>query len=237
LVLVFPDHNTGGLSLGNYNPEFDYTSMSYEKLVGPLEGMTVTSNVVASVVGDVNVENVQTAILDYWGIEISPESAQDIIDLAPVIGLNYAIAHVVSNDYTAFGWTTFGHTGEDVPLWTYAPQGVHRPVGLYDNTELATLCADAMGFELEDIQEELFISLSEVLENDQWSVEGPEENPIIEIVLPDTTITINAGTDIIERSSGSYIHLKGVVVYAPMTGEVYVPQDALNYMVAYGLSE
>jgi hypothetical protein len=95
-----------------------------------------------------------------------------------------------------------------------------------------------MGFELADAQEELFICLSDVLEDDQWSVDVSDEaNPIITIELEEGPMTINAGTDVVTRESGSYTYLKGVVVYAPMTGEVYVPQDAMNYFNAIGLSE
>jgi alkaline phosphatase len=239
LVLVFPDHNTGGLTIGNYGPGAAYKDLTHEELIGPLEGMTMTSGALADKIDELTISKIKNGIDTYWNLEISDESAQDIIDLEPDIGLAYAIAHVVSMDYTAFGWTTFGHNGEDVPLWSYSSSGVNRPIGFYDNTELAQIVVDAWGISLENAQEELFIKLSDVLDNDQWTVDTSEDdNPIITIELEEGLAIINAGTDVFYRqSTNSYTHLKGIVVYAPMTGEVYIPEDAWNLINTLGLTE
>jgi alkaline phosphatase len=230
LVLVFPDHNTGGLTIGNYGPGAEYTTLTYEELIGPLEGMTMTSFALSMMIDDISITSIKSAVKTYWGLEISDESAQEIIDLydnGDGLDLHYAIAYVVSMDYTVFGWTTFGHTGEDVPLWSYSYSGFNKPLGYFDNTELANIVENALKISLEDAQEELFINLSEVLNNEQWSVDltNPDD-PIINIELEEETVTINAGTDVFTMSSGDYTYLKGIVVYAPMTGEVYIPEDA-----------
>lgn len=239
LVLVFPDHNTGGMTIGNYGEiGADYTTVTYEDFMEPLEGMKMTSAALAAMVESLTVSDIKSAISEYWGIDITTDEAEEIIELEPEIGLAYAIAYVVSEGYTAFGWTTFGHNGGDVPLWSYTSSGVNRPVGLFDNTELAELVVDAWGLSLEDTQEELFICLSDVLDDNQWSVDTSNpDDPIVVIELEEGPMTINAGTDIVHRSTGYYTHLNGIVVYAPMTGEVYVPEDCWNYINVLGLAE
>ncbi len=42
LVLVFPDHNTGGMSIGSYS-DADYTHTTVEDIIAPLKGMKLTS--------------------------------------------------------------------------------------------------------------------------------------------------------------------------------------------------
>jgi alkaline phosphatase len=230
LVLVFPDHNTGGMTIGNYGPiGGDYTTLTYEDLIGPLEGMTMTSGALQEMIPlPVSITGLKDTISAYWGIDITDDQAQDILDLSEIKPLNYAIAHIISHEYTAFGWTTFGHTGEDVPLWAYSKYKFNLPVGLYDNTELAKIVADAYRVSLEDTQEELFIKLGDVLDNDEWSVDDTTEGPVISIKVDEGTATINAGTDVFTDPDGVDIYLKGIVVYAPETGEVYVPEDCLN---------
>jgi alkaline phosphatase len=224
LILVFPDHNTGGLTIGNYGPGSAYTDLTIAEYMEPLMGMEMTSAVLASKIDKVTLPNIKNAISDNWGIDISNKAAQEIEALyKDGLSLNYAIAHVVSNEYTVFGWTTFGHNGEDVPLWSYSTDGDNLPVGHFDNTELAQMVIDAWGLSptaLEDATNDLFIELDE----SDYSVDTTNPaDPIISV----GGYTINAGTDII-LEGGSPTELEGVVVYAPMTGKVYVPQDCYD---------
>ncbi|PDY10876.1 alkaline phosphatase, partial [Bacillus cereus] len=46
------------------------------------------------------------------------------------------------------GFTTGGHTGEDVFLYSYGPQ---KPEGLIQNIDIAKTMAKAMGFNLEEV--------------------------------------------------------------------------------------
>ncbi|MEF9975582.1 MAG: alkaline phosphatase, partial [Oscillospiraceae bacterium] len=47
------------------------------------------------------------------------------------------------------GWTTTGHTGEDVVLYSYLP-GDKRMTGLFENTEIADAICNAWGAKLSD---------------------------------------------------------------------------------------
>ncbi|MEG2106740.1 MAG: alkaline phosphatase, partial [Clostridia bacterium] len=47
------------------------------------------------------------------------------------------------------GWTTLGHTGEDVVFYSYLP-GDKRLTGLFENTEIAGIISNAWGAELSD---------------------------------------------------------------------------------------
>ncbi len=50
LVLVFPDHNTGGMTIGSY-PDPEYDSTTIEDVIGPLKGMKLNSIGVAAKIG------------------------------------------------------------------------------------------------------------------------------------------------------------------------------------------
>ncbi|MBD3206295.1 alkaline phosphatase [Candidatus Bathyarchaeota archaeon] len=241
LVLVFPDHNTGGMTLGNYGPGGAYTHVTYEELVEPLKGMTMSSGALAGKVDSLTISGVKDAISEYWNINISNDSAQKILDLEAELGLSYAIAHIVSMEYTHIGWTTFGHNGGDVPLWSYSShpgRGFSGVSGFYDNTELAYLAAEALDINLDSTTNELFVEVSEVLDDTQWTVEDSTgDNPEIVIQLADgNEARINAGSDVIRINGSTYTQLKGIVVYAPMTGQVWIPQDGWNYLEAYGFN-
>ncbi|WP_319506081.1 alkaline phosphatase [uncultured Methanolobus sp.] len=170
LVIVFPDHNTGGMTIGNRGTS--YTDLTVEELVDPL---------------------------------VSGESDNEI------------------------GWTTGGHTGDDVPLWSYGP---NRPIGLFDNTELATYVAEAFGFVLDDVSEELFVDVEEAFPG-MWELDTTDtKNPVLVITYNNRVAELPVNKDVMAIDGGEEIDLDGVVVYAPKAddgnGKVFIPQDAVD---------
>ena len=127
LVLAMPDHNTGGLKVGGYN--FDYTDRTVEFARDPLLAMTMTTDGAIKMMGvpedEATAADLQSAVSEYWGIDLSEEQAQEILDFSanysdtylssPAIPLplSYALGRLVSEQYTIAGWTSFGHTGEN----------------------------------------------------------------------------------------------------------------------------
>jgi alkaline phosphatase len=217
LILVFPDHNAGALSIGNKKSDFppEYTSIKVEDLIYPLKGMKITSFGLTKKLGSVakaTVPSVKWAFGQWWGLEITDEDANTILSFPPRKGLfdAYPISEFISNHYTVFGWTTHGHTGEDVPLWSYGP---NRPVGLFDNTELAAIVASGFDFEL--------------VGTGMW-----EEYP--ESVLDTTDMNANPVATIngaqfpvnkdINNENGVVTDMLGITVYAPANGKVYIPK-------------
>jgi alkaline phosphatase len=165
LVLVFPDHNCGGLTIGNRGTS--YTDLTVEELLETLD-----------------------------------ESGE-------------------------LGWTSGGHTGGDVPLWSYGPD---RPIGLFDNTELATCVADAFGFELDDVSEELFVDVDEAFP-EMWVLdESDAENPVLVITYEDKVAELPVNKDLMTIDGETY-DLEGVVVNAPMIDTVFIPQDAVDILM------
>jgi alkaline phosphatase len=174
LVIVFPDHNTGGMTIGNYDTS--YTDLTVEELVDPLKGEEGT-------------------------VEI--------------------------------GWTTGGHAGGDVPLWAYGPD---KPTGLLDNTELATCVADAFGFNLEDVGEELFVEVDEAYPG-IWSLDLTDnDNPVVVIERRGVVAELPVSKDILIIDDTEY-DLEGVVVGVPMADgnsvltaddDFYIPQEAVD---------
>ena len=230
LVLAFPDHNTGGMALGNRlcGSSSCYTTMTIEEMIGPLQGMQISSFALAGEIGDdLSPANIQSKISEFWGIDITTEHAEDILALMDGgLTLDYAISTVVSDEYTYFGWTTYGHSGEDVPLWTFGP---HRPVGLLDNTQLAKRVAGRFGFTIHAVDQILFADAAAYCPSCTLDESDPE-NP----VLTDGNCSLETSKDILHVDSLAMdIRLPGITVYAPMTGRTYIPLMAVALMDAF----
>ena len=235
MVVVFPDHNTGAMAIGHKFTTMGYTETTVEDLIAPLQGMRLTSGGVATKIGEavgggtVMAADVIGGVSEWWGIDLSNAQANEILDLTANGGLslNYAIATVVSRDFTVFGWTTYGHSGEDVPLWSY---GRYKPVGTIDNTQIAVHAARGFGFDLDLASEFMFVDLADYFPGYALDDTDPA-NMVIRVgscavPLSKDYMEIDGFTDV-------RIPLPAVAVHAPVTDKVYVPMTAIALMQAF----
>jgi alkaline phosphatase len=157
LVLVFPDHDNGGMSLGDR--ETEYGSFQPAHMVDVLQRASLTSDAVAWLVYTNNAQpdqdTIRGIISKHYGIDdLSADELDTLIaDLKDTLryDLPRLLGHMLSRR-ARIGWTTFDHTGNDVPMFSYGLKKVPRTT---DNTDIAHLCARSMGFDLEAVNERL----------------------------------------------------------------------------------
>ncbi len=242
LVIAVPDHNTGGMTIGHKDAMAPYTATTVEDLLGPLRKMHTSStgmtyNVVTRYINDdlaagisfeeALVSNVET----HWGLQLSESDVEEIIALEASLGLGNALNTVVSKNHTVFGWTTYGHTGEDVPLWVY---GSRKAYGVIDNTEIADITSKALGVNLSRANRSLFVDAKKAFPQATLDVTD-SENPVLRI----GNASLPTSKDILEINGETY-NLRGLVVYAPKapsdmalpegaeSGKVFIPRDAVK---------
>ncbi|MCW4018776.1 MAG: alkaline phosphatase [Candidatus Bathyarchaeota archaeon] len=234
LVLAFPDHNTGGLSIGSYYQDTNaighgYTALTVEDLVGPLKGMEITSQgLAAKLDGITDNSQIKAVFKEWWGLDITDD------DIAAMDLTNYySISEYICQAYTVFGWATHGHDGSDVPLWAYSPDG-NPPVGHFDNTALAYITADALGVSLDEAQKQLYVKASDVYSANQMTInQADPANPVLQITINGVTATLPASKDTMTVSHGNSEQtytLEGLVVYSSQIDEFFIPQEAVDLL-------
>lgn len=231
LVLALPDHNTGGLKVGNFKHE--YVDRTVEFAREPLLKMKMTSNGVVTRMG-VPPENataalLKTSVTENWGINITDEEAETILGYSAeysskflsnpgdVIPLEYALSRIVSEEYTIAGWTTHGHNAEDVPMWIY---GMEPPKGFILNTDVGKLVGDVLGG-MERLERDLYVDLATT--NLEWTVDTTNVTNQYATV---GGFTFPLNTDYF-LNQGVRVSLPGITVYAPMTDKLYISSEAI----------
>ncbi|MBR9984792.1 MAG: alkaline phosphatase [Desulfosarcina sp.] len=225
LVMAFADHNTGGMKIGHYYTAMGYTETTVEDLVEPLMGMQITSVGLVAMLEDDTDEDLMAKVLTYWNLNIIQDDVDEIRALEPSVGLAYALARVLSKNYTAIGWTTHGHNGETVPFWTHGTKNVK--VGIIDNTDLAKMAADAMDVDLDRATRKLYVDLDTV--TNDYAIEDDGMGNMT-LMLAGAELPISKDYMKIEKKNGGkkIVKLPGLTVYAPATGKVYVAKKALR---------
>ena len=164
LVLVIPDHDNGGMSLGHR--DIDSYTFKMHDMIDILNKAALTADgvewLICNTARKADADSIKQIVEEYYGIaDLTDEETEAIInELAdtPYVDLGKVIGPMLSTR-AGIGWTTFDHTGNDVPMFSYGLSSVPRTL---DNTDIAHLCAGTMGFELGDITDRLFADADEI---------------------------------------------------------------------------
>ena len=116
--------------------------------------------------------------------------------------MNYAVGPMISKR-AHIGWTTTGHTGEDVTLYTYLPKN-ERVVGLIDSTDIALASARAFGVNLNTLTDRIYVNANKAFAEKGASItvdKKSPDNPVLIVKKGTTTIEI--------PESKNYIILNG----------------------------
>jgi alkaline phosphatase len=203
------------MSIGHQHTSMPYTETTVEDLVEPLAGMQITSGgVYAKLGGDTSAPTVISTVSTWWGLDITADDVAEIdawLAAGETKYWNDALSHVISKNYTVFGWTTHGHTGEDVPVWSYY-DGQAAAVGLFDNTDMAKMAAETLSVKLKKSKTWKVYPASVL----NWD---DPENPVAEIGNKQYPV----GKDIMIKR-GEEVNLMGITVYNPSSDYVYIPK-------------
>jgi len=149
----------------------------------------------------------------YYGISDLTEDEIKSIKEAKEGSLNYTVGPIISKR-AYIGWTTTGHTGEEVALYSYHPKNKTLN-GLVQNTDIAKYIEDVLGLDLKKTNEELYNNIIPVLEevglNYYWN-KGDFVNP--ELIVTDGTnnLSIQANKDYYTLN-GKKINSTGINVF------------------------
>jgi alkaline phosphatase len=228
LVLAFSDHNTGGMSIGNTASNSMYNQMSVEALVEPLKKMKASAPAMWKMVGDDKTPaRIKEVVRQGWGMEISDADAEQLAALTKGKAGNAhnAFGEVLCPKYTYIGWTTHGHCGGDVPLGAFGPG---RPVGVFDGPEIGQITANALGFDLERLNQRLFVDAAQAFADAKVTVDKTDAaNPVVKIDFNGKVAELPVNKNLL-RIGDRTAELEGIAVYIAKTQKVYLPMQAVN---------
>jgi len=233
LVLCFSDHGTGGLSIGGAMTDRSYPSTQLEQLLAPLRRATLTAEGVEELLGsDRSPERVRAIVGSRYGLDNLTDAEVAAIQKAKRGSLGTVIGPLLS-ERSILAWTTHGHTGEDVLLYAYGP---NKPAGLIDNTRLATLSAESLGFDLDDVGRRLFVEAGALLAPLGATVEldcRDPASPVLVVRREHRVARIPCSQNVV-LFAGKSFEMTGLTVYAPSTGKVYLPRQAAEILQSAG---
>jgi len=171
-VIVCPDHGTGGLILGNqssdggflYNNPNSYGSLVIKKsLADPLKDIQWTAGKLAWTIMDDTSYISKDSLKKYYNFSVDDdfiESLKAITEIKTKKDLTDTIQYFLGRNFSLqnfIGWSTTGHTAEDVFLAIYAPEHIQRITGVVNNDSIGRYIANILNLgDLNKKTDELF---------------------------------------------------------------------------------
>ena len=254
-VVVVPDHGNSGISIGRRDCT-GYDKLSKDQLFHQFSLYKLTAEGFAKKVNSVPNSEVQEVFRTYAGFELTPEELDALNNCedyknSPIPvdqrkkednsslysgSLTGLMSHIITSR-TCFGFTTGGHTGEEVFLAAYHPQGT-LPLGMHTNIELNEYLCNLFGMthdNLEELTHKNFVPHTEVFKDYKCEIVPAEDekgNPTLVVKNKKKQLTITPFTNIVKmgKKGKEEIRLNSVIVYVDKNNTFYLPTSLTEYL-------
>ena len=232
VVVVTTDHGNSGITIGSsyYNENIEsYDKATYENTTDLLKNATITEERFNEIASGKSNDEIKAIAKKYYGIDLNDEELA-IVKGEQGEGRQVGIREVIARR-VGIGYTTGGHTGEQIYLGVYAPSDVELLEGVVDNTEVNKYMQRVLFGEeiLSSYTKEIYQD-GEVILN---KIEGTKAS-IDETIKYSPKLTIERLGNVIEvdlytnnyRINGEKKELKTVVPY--INGKYFIPQELID---------
>lgn len=256
-VVIVPDHGNSGISLGRADCK-GYDKLSKEQLFHQLSLYKLTAEGFAKKVNSEPASEVQNIFRTYAGFELTPEEMNALNNCKDYknspIPEDQRSAEGMASMYsgsltgfmaklltsrTCFGFTTGGHTGEEVFLAAYHPEGT-LPLGMHTNIEINHYLCSLFGLQgkLEELNAQNFARHTDVFKDYTCEmVPAVDEKGSPTLIVKNKKnkkkqLTITPFSNIVKagKKGQEEIRLNSVIVYVDKNNTFYLPTSLADYL-------
>ena len=238
-VIIVSDHGTGGFTIGNRELK-SYSKATLQKLFGNVSKYKRTSAGMEEMLLKADSSEFRGIFKTYTDIDLTNEEVEllfgsknykegDYMKVSNSVNMGSSIVKIM-NSRTWFGFTSGGHTGEEVLLAVYHPQG-DIPVGMNTNVELNQYMFDVSGLKtpLTTLTEQLFAKHTDVFQGMKCSIDKSGNVPMLTVKNGRKTLTIPAFKSVAYLNKQP-IYLNSVVVYIDKNDTFYLPAELKEWL-------
>jgi alkaline phosphatase len=249
VVVIVPDHGNSGISLGCETCP-DYATLSKDKLFKRVSEYKSSVSAIVKKMKKSEPDKIRGIIAEHTGLHLTDSLFNEILkcgdyklssltDTERMKGtsLSKTVAKIL-NDSTCFGFTTHGHTGEEVFLAVYDPRPAKRMTGHHTNIELNTYLRSSLGLKqsLESLTDAHFAKHTDIFPAGTFRVDTTvvrdttdkykyEVNALLTVENKEkgNWLEIRPNTNIV-KLNGREIELNSVIIYVDKNNTFYLPR-------------
>ena len=244
LVVVVPDHGTGALTIGNTKSNHGYDRLSLQQIMEPIDHYQLSLYTMGEKLKATETSEWPNLFKTYFDIDLQPSEIQYLSSASDYSKSsmpkedrknNLSMVKMLSQviyGRTYFGFTTFGHTIENVFFAMYQPQ--HDELqGCPTNIELNQYMCRQLGLTglLEEMTEENFVDHRKVFEGYDYKIDSLDKYHYrFTAKYRKNTLVFDSYTNYVTVNNKVY-DLESVLVYMPINKTFYVPKELFRYLL------
>ncbi len=232
VVIILTDHGNSGITIGNSDSNGDYDKLPLKTLVDTLKKAKHSAQGTLAMVASDN-SNIKEIVGANYGLELADKDTDALKVMLDAKKSSDAIIFLgtLMAKASRIGFTTTGHTGEDIPLYVYNPKSAVA-FGLIQNTDIARYLEKLAGVDLAAVTKRQFQEASAAFSKKGAAVTtdlSNPANPVLVVQKGDTKISFpqNKSVALVGEKS---VQLSGVAVFTGSSGSErwFVSQDAID---------
>ncbi len=233
-VVILSDHGNSGFSIGK-NDCPGYDRLSIERLFGAVSNFKLTASGMEAELLKIKPERIKEEFKKYTEIDLTDDELESLLTSKNYkMGVNNEDAKTPSlqsnilkilNSKMCFGFTTGGHTGEEVLLAAYHPEGT-VPMGHLKNTDINDYLFKVSGLKtpLPEMTQQIFAKHTDVFADMTYSIEGKDSDiPVLMVKKGDRVLKVPAFSSV-ATLDGKTFDLGSVTVYIDRNDTFYLPR-------------
>ena len=234
-VIILSDHGNSGFSIGK-NDCPGYDRLSIERLFGAVSKFKLTASGMEAELLKIKPEGIKEEFKKYTEIDLTDDELESLLTSKNYkMGVNNEDAKTPSlqsnilkvlNSKMCFGFTTGGHTGEEVLLAAYHPEGT-VPMGHLKNTDINDYLFKVSGLKtpLAEMTQQIFAKHTDVFADMTYSIEGKDSDiPVLMVKKGDRVLKVPAFSSV-ATLDGKAFDLGSVTVYIDRNDTFYLPKN------------
>ncbi|PDZ52673.1 alkaline phosphatase [Bacillus sp. AFS094611] len=228
LLIALTDHGNSGISIGNMNTTKGYNTTPISTYIDPLKKAKMTLEGTTNKLKS-DLSNVEDIAKLYGLDNLTYDEKERVKEAKKKSDVGPIFTTLLANRAN-IGFTTGGHTGEDVFLYSFGPK---KPYGLIQNTDIAKTMAKAMGFNLEEVTSHLFVESESAFKQNGATVtidNTTVANPVLIVKRNNVKAQLFVNKNIIRMKNKDY-ELSSIIVES--NGKFYVPEEAIRIFIKH----
>ena len=237
-VVILSDHGNSGITIGKSECN-GYDKLTLEQLFGEVSKYKNTASGIEQKLIDVKPEDMKAEFKKHTNIDLTDDELKSLLssknykegnymEITNSPNLTHNIINII-NSRMCFGFTTGGHTGEEVLLAAYHPDG-DVPMGHLKNTEINDYLFKVSGLKtpLTKMTQRIFAKHHEVFDGLQYTIENKDADiPILVVRNKKNTLRVPAFSSVASLNGKSF-DLGSVTVYIDKNDTFYLPVNLAN---------
>lgn len=236
-VIILPDHGNSGFTIGRRDlPSYDKATI--DQLFANVSKYKRTGEGLERILLKEKPDKFKSVFKEYTGIDITDDELKALLSSKNYHESDYMKASEsknmaativqIMNSRTFFGFTTGGHTGEEVFLAAYHPQG-DLPFGMNTNTQINNYLFAVAGLQtpLSEQTKKVFAKHTDVFDGLKYSIYKSNDFPVLTVKKGRNTLTVPAFKSV-AYLNGKEFDLGSVTVYIDKNDTFYLPADLIE---------